>query len=227
VRELKSQAKDCDVLGEAVVLAVALAIDPAAAFSPAPKPALPATPPPVAAVATPPAPAGRAGRAELGLAGQAGLLPRASFGASLLASAAVSAHFELAARAEIFPPVEVAGDPSYSLGLALGDVRVCARRPARVEVRVCGGPAAGVVNAAVLVGDRAQPGERAWVAGELGLDAAIALGRAWAIRLGLEGVVPVTRYRFTVEGTDVALFRQTAVAGVARAGVELRFGGQR
>jgi hypothetical protein len=227
VRELKSQAKDCDVLGEAVVLAVALAIDPAAAFAPAPKPAPPSAPPSVTAVAPPPAPAGRAGRAELGLVGQAGLLPRASFGASLLASAAVSAHFELAARAELFPAVEVAGDPSYALGLALGDVRVCARRPARVEVRACGGPAAGVVSAAVLAGDRAQPGERAWVAGELGLDAAVALGRSWAIRAGLEGVVPITRYRFTVEGSDVALFRQSAVAGVANVGVELRFGGPR
>jgi hypothetical protein len=231
-RELKSQTKDCEALGEAVVLAVALAIDPEAAFStpkpPAPPPpaTAPAPPPPPVVVAAAPTSGARAGRAELGLAGQAGLLPRASFGASLLAAAALSAHFEIAARAQVFPAVAVSGDPSYSIGLALGDVRLCARRPARVEVAACGGPAAGVISAALLTGTRAQPGERAWFAAALGLEAALALGPAAAVRLGVEGVAPLPRERFTVEGGG-ALFRQSAVAGVAHAGVELRFGGPR
>ncbi|HVU51854.1 MAG TPA: hypothetical protein VHL80_14255, partial [Polyangia bacterium] len=88
----------------------------------------------------------------------------------------------------------------------------------------CAGPGLGVASASLLAGDRAQPGERAWLAAALGLDAAVALGRSWALRLGADGVVPVTRYRFTVEGGG-ALFRQSAVAGVARAAVELRLGG--
>ena len=224
-RELKSRANDCDALSEAIVLAVALAIDPAAAFSSSPKPAPPVAPP-AAAPSAPPAAVARSGRAELGLAGQLGLLPRASFGARLLAAAAVSPHFEVASSAQLFPAVEVDGDPSYSLGLALGDVRVCARRPARVEIVACGGPAVGVVNAAVLTGNRAQPGERAWFAAELGLDAPLALSRAWALPRGGEGIVPRTRYSFTVEGGG-PLFRQSAVAGLAHAGVELRFGGSR
>jgi hypothetical protein len=228
VRELKSQAKDCDSLGEAVVLAVALAIDPAAAFTASPRPAPQAVPPPPVAVASgPPSPAAPAGRAALTLVGQAGLLPRASLGAGLLAGARLSAHLELALRAQIFPAVEVQGDPAYSIGLAFGDVRLCARLPrlARVELQACGGPAVGVVSAALLAGERAQPGERAWFAADLGLEAAIAVTRSLAIRLGAEGAAPLTRYRFVVEGTDVTLFRQRAVAGTAHVGLELRFGG--
>jgi hypothetical protein len=34
----------------------------------------------------------------------------------------------------------------------------------------------------------------------------------------------VTRYRFTLEGSVDALFEQSAVAGMAHLGLELRFG---
>jgi hypothetical protein len=226
LRELKSHGNDCDSLGEAVVLAVALAIDPAATFSTSPKPP-PAAPiaPPVATATPPPAAGGSRGRAALIVASQAGLLPRASLGAGLVAAVGLGAHLELAAGAQVFPAVEVQGVPSYAIGLALGDLRACARLPrvARVDVSACGGPSAGVMTAAVLEGDRAQPGQRAWFGAELGLDAAIALPHALALRLGVQGVAPLTRYRFTIDG-DVALFRQRAVAGVAYAGLELRFG---
>jgi hypothetical protein len=235
LRALKSQAKDCESLSEAVVLAVALAIDPAAAFSAAkPAPPAPAPPPPpapvaVATVSEAPAASAPAGRAELALAGQAGLLPRASLGAALVAAATVSDHLELALRAQIFPAVEVQGAPSYAIGLASGDVRLCARMPraARVAFVACGGPAVGVMTAALLAGDRAQPGDRAWVAAELGAGAVIGLSRALGLRLGVEGAVPITRYRFVVEGSSDTLFRQSAVALLAHAGLELRFGGPR
>jgi hypothetical protein len=230
LRSLKSQAKDCESLSEAVVLAVALAIDPAAAFA-APRPAPPPAPapPPVVAASAPPAAAAPAGRAELALAGQAGLLPRASLGAGLLAAAALSAHLELALRAQIFPAVEVQGSSAYAIGLALGDARLCARLPraARVAFLACGGPAVGVMSAALLAGDRAQPGERAWFAGELGAGVLVALSRALALDLGAEAAVPITRYRFVVEGSGDTLFRQSAVAVVAHAGLELRLGGPR
>ena len=69
-----------------------------------------------------------------------------------------------------------------------------------------------------------QPGERALLAADAGLDAAFALTRSLALQLGLRVVVPVTRYHFILEGSDRALFDQSAVAGVARVGFELRFG---
>jgi len=233
LRALKSQAKDCESLSEAVVLAVALAIDPAAAFSAAKAtpPALspPPAPVPVATASEAAAVAAPAGRGELELAGQAGLLPHASLGAGLVAAAALSDHLELALRAQIFPAVTVQGAPSFAIGLAAGDVRLCARMPraARVAFVACGGPAVGVMGAALLAGDRAQPGERAWVAAELGAGAVVGLGRALGLRLDVEGAVPITRYRFVVEGSTDTLFRQSAVAVLAHAGLELRFGGPR
>ena len=234
VRELKSQAKDCAALSDAVVLAVALAIDPVAAFSeparepPRPPPA-PRPPAPLVVAAPTAPPPGLRGRAELDLTGQAGLLPRASLGASLLAAAALSEHFELGLRARIFPAVDQSGDPSYAIGLALGTAQVCARlpRPTRVDVRACGGPSVGIVHASLLTCDRAQPGERVWVSAELGLDALVPLTRSLGLVFGARAAAPIVRYRFVVSGSDAVLFRQSAVGGLAHAGLELRFGAPR
>ena len=231
LRELKSQAKDCDALSDAVVLAVALAIDPVAAFSEPPRePPRPAPPPPVPApVVAPTPPRGLRGRAELDLTGQDGLLPRASLGASLAAAAVLGERLELGLRARVFPAVEEPGTPSYAIGLALGTAELCARlpRPTRVDVRACGGPSVGIVHAAVLTGDRAQPGERVWVSAELGFDAVVPLTRSLGLAVGARAAAPLIRYRFVVDGSDAALFRQSAVAGLAHAGLELRFGAPR
>ena len=48
---------------------------------------------------------------------------------------------------------------------------------------------------------------------------------AWnGVAILARGAVPVTRYRFTLEGSDDALFTQSAVAGMLHLGLELRFG---
>ncbi|MFL5304279.1 MAG: hypothetical protein ACJ8F1_03660 [Polyangia bacterium] len=230
-RELKSQSADCAVLSESVVLAVALAIDPAAAFSAAPRPAAAlATPssPPVVQAAPPPGRAA-AGRAELAMVAQAGLLPRASLGAGVGAAAALGERLEIAVRAQIFPAVEVAGNTPFTVGLARGDVRACVRlrRLGRVDAHACGGPSLGLLDAALLSGDRAQPGQRAWVAAAAALEATVALAGAVAVRVGFEGVLPLTRYRFTIAGSDATLFRQLALAATADVGVQVRFGSAR
>jgi hypothetical protein len=231
LRELESAAADCESLSNAVVLAVALAVDPAAAFSDAAaKASPPATPveqpkaPAESAVAA--SEAALAGRAELALVGQVGLLPQASFGVGLGVGAILTQRFELGLRARAFPQVEVSGDPSYAVGLAALNLELCAlaRPAATVDLRACGGPTLGLLQAAVLAGDRTQPGQRASLAAELGLDAAFALTRALALQLGVRAAVPLTRYRFTLEGSDDALFVQSALAGMAHIGLELRFG---
>lgn len=232
-RELESAAGECDSLSNAVVLAVALAIDPAAAFSdPAGK--APPSLPPVEAPKAPPAPepsiapseATLAGRAELTLAGQLGLLPQASFGLGLGTATVLTSRFELGLRARAFPETEVSGDPSYAVGLAALTLELCgvARPGTVVELRACAGPSLGLLHASVLTGDRTQPGQRASLAAELGFDAAFALTRKLAFELGARAAVPVTRYRFTLEGSDQALFTQSVVAGIAYIGLELRFG---
>jgi len=232
LRELESTAADCESLGDAVVLAVALAIDPAAAFSDA-APKAPNPPKPVeTAKVRPPASATRAvplslsGRAELSLASQIGLLPQASLGVGLGAAATLTNRFELGLGARAFPEVSVAGDPSYAVGLATLTVQLCGvARPAHVvELRGCAGPALGLLHAAVLKGDRTQPGQRPSFGAELGLDAAFAMTPTLAIGFGVRAAVPLTRYRFTLQGSDHALFVQSAIAGMAHIGLELRFG---
>jgi hypothetical protein len=131
--------------------------------------------------------------------------------------------FELGLRARAFPEVEVSGNPSYAVGLTALTLELCglARPVNAVDLRACTGPSLGLLHASVLKGDRTQPGQRASLAAELGLDAAFALTNTLAFVLGARAVVPVTRYRFTLEGSNDALFAQSAVGGIAQIGLEL------
>lgn len=232
-RELESTAENCESLSSAVVLAVALAIDPAAAFRDAsveapPPPALPArapeppptSPPSAASVAT------LAGRAELRLEGQLGLLPHVSGGVGLGVATVLTKNFELGLRARAFPEVQVSGDPSYALGLVALTPELCrVTRPGKwLDLRTCAGPSLGLLHASVLQGDRTQPGQRTSLTAELGLDATLALTSKLALELGARAALPVTRYRFLLEGSDQPLFTQSAVAALVHLGLELRFG---
>jgi hypothetical protein len=231
LRELESHAEDCDSLSNAIVLAVALAVDPSASLTDPPPKELPPPPPVETPKPPPPAPAvapptGLAGRAEASAVAQTGILPRASVGVGLGFAMAVGARFDIALRGATFPGVQMTGDPSYSIGLAAVDLELCAvaLRTLSAEVRACAGPWMGIMHAAVLTGDRAQPGERASFAADVGLDAAIFFARSVAFDLGVRAAAPLTRYRFTLDGSSQPLFEQSAVAGVAYAGLELRFG---
>jgi len=234
LRALESTAADCDSLSDAVVLAVALAIDPAAAFNEAkvkaaPPPAeTPKEPSPPSAPTPTPTLENLAGRADLSLAAQAGLLPRPALGVALGAGVRLTRRFEFGLQAQTFPEVEVDGDPSYAVGLSALTLELCGvAQPAKiVDLRACAGPSLGLLHASVLEGERTQPGERTSFAANLGVDAAFALTPVLAIRLGARAVVSATRYRFTVEGTREPLFVQSAIAGIAHVGLELHFGTQ-
>jgi hypothetical protein len=230
LRELESRAADCESLGNAAVLAVALAIDPASAFTDPPIEKPPARPIPVEVQEpTPKASAlgssERSGHVALWLAAQAGLLPRPSLGVGLGAGVELGPRLGIALGAQAFPVVEVGGSPAYAVGLATFDVGLCVAvaRTMAIDFRACGGPSVGLIHAVVLSGDRAQPGERAWLAAELGFDATFTLTRTLAFDLGVNAVAPLTRYRFLLEGSPVALFEQSTIGGMARAGLRWRF----
>jgi len=234
-RVLESPADDCESLSNAVVLAVAPAVDPPPAFrdpaaeAPAPPPAVERQKPPAPEPRDAPLQAAVSGRAELTLVGQLGLLPKAPFGLGLGVATALTRTLELGLRARAFPEVEVSGEPSYAVGGAALTFELCGVAwPAKlVDLRFCAGPSLGLLHASVLTGDRTQPGERPWLAADLGVDVAVALTRSLAFRVGARATVPVTRYRFTLENHDEALFAQSVVAGMASAGLELRFGSHR
>jgi len=241
LRTLTSTAPDCASLSSAVVLAVALAIDPEAALSSgiAEKAPAAATSGPAAPVAAPPpsrllpahvsSPRPPTGHASASAAAQAGLLPQASFGATIVAAAEVSRAFELGVHTRIFPAVHGTGEPRFEIGATWGSLQLCGRLPfdLRALLRVCAGPAFGLVQGVLLSGARSQPGERAWLATELGAQVSLNLTRSLALQLGAGSVVPITRYRFKIDGADGELFRQAAVAGIANIGFELRFGATR
>jgi len=147
-------------------------------------------------------------------------------GAGVGVAAALGPRLELGLRVGAFPEVQVTGNPSYAIGLTALDLELCfnAVRSEGFDLRACGGPSVGILHAAVLSGDRAQPGERATFAAELGLDAAITITRALAFELGLRAVAPVTRYHFVIDNGNRTLFDQSVVAATAHAGIELRFG---
>jgi len=241
LRTLTSTAPDCAALSSAVVLAVALAIDPEAALSSgvAEKAPPAATSVPAAPVAAPPpsrplparvSPQRPAtGHAAASAVAQAGLLPHASFGATIVAAADVSRAFELGVHARIFPAVHGTGEPRFEIGATWASLQLCGRLPfdLRALLRVCAGPAFGLVQGVLLSGARSQPGERVWLGTELGAEVSLNLTHSLSFLLGAGSVVPITRYRFKIDGADGELFRQAAVAGIAHVGLELRFGATR
>lgn len=231
LRELQSDAESCESLSNAVVLAVALAVDPSAAFS-EPAPEQPRPEPPVARKAVVPSQPsisrsdeGLRGRVALSLVVQAGLLPRPSPGLGLGATAVLSRRLELAVTARGFPAFEVSGEPAYAIGLAAIGAQLCVRllEQTVADLRLCGGPTVAAMHATLLEGDRSQPGERTWLGAELGLDSGVTLSRRVALLLGARAVLPVTRYRFTVEGSSSALFHQPVLAAIGQVGLQLRF----
>jgi len=55
----------------------------------------------------------------------------------------------------------------------------------------------------------------------------VSLTRSLGVVLGARAAVPIVRYRFVVDGSDTALFRQSAVGGFAHGGLELHLGAPR
>ena len=244
LRTLKSSAPTCDSLGEAVVLAVALAIDPEATLA-APRaetsetatvaPASSASPPArqgARAALTAPSStpvkgnAGVSGRVAVGTIAQVGLLPAPSIGASLFAGAQLTEVLELGIQTRLFPDVHGTNEDAFQVGAASGTVQVCAAavQSPLVTLRGCGGASVGVLHGVVLSGERAQPGQRAWLGGELGAELSLPLTGPLAFMLAARAILPMTRYRFTVGGADHVLFREAAIGGIAQAGLQLTFG---
>ncbi|HET9953804.1 MAG TPA: hypothetical protein VFQ61_04855 [Polyangiaceae bacterium] len=246
VRELKSTSQGCESLGDAVVLAVALAIDPEAALAASASEASPPATQAPANAAPAPTPVSRevparapdvpreapprtspSGRVAAGAVAQAGLLPHVSFGGGLLAAAALSSTFDVGVQARVFPAVRGSnGEFNFQIGAAAGALQLCAGLPASTAmlIHVCAGPLLGLMHAALLSGERSQPGERAWLGAELGADLDLRLTRWSALLLGARGVLPITRYRFAIEGSGGTIFRQAALAGMVQAALQLRFG---
>jgi hypothetical protein len=233
-RELSSEELDCAALGNAITLAVALAIDPEAALAPAepaqePPPAAPAVPhaPSSAGAVSPPqaeaepaviaveAPRGTGDVMPRALV-SFGTLPRPAAGAGLAGHVRVARRLSILGALTYLPEVRTESERA-AFGLTTGTLGACFE-PFTLDPSApidgfdgCLGAELGAIHA-VSFGERPlDPGDRLWLAAAAQLRAVRQLvGRA-ALELGGGIGVPVLRHEFVVRGVPGHVFRTSSV----------------
>jgi hypothetical protein len=234
-RELDSEELDCAALGDAVVLAVALAIDPDAALRPPERAAavddasgpLPPPPEPIGApVAAPPpapqpvpvafsdAPIERGVGGDLRVRGalHAGTLPALAWGVALAGH--VRFDQRLAAMLALVYLPEVRTDSGRAaFGLTAGQLGGCVQ-PVSFRaggLDACAGVEAGAIHA-VSFGERPlEPGDKPWLAGFGLVQVWGVVSEPWLVELGVGAGVPVLRHEFVVRGEPGRVFSPSSV----------------
>lgn len=239
VRRLTVRGDDCSALGEAVTLAVTLAIDPDWAAAP-PSRAAPPPPPTVAASAPPcraaeprpetpattcPSPPGvpprpgvavrLAGGGSVGLVGGVG------------ASAALEAELSLHRLASILIAARVApgrasDDGAVSVGLTRADLGGCLRTDARLSLGGCAGLSLGVMDLGARAFLPVDAGGRAWAGAWLDGRAELRVTGPLTLGVSARLVVPFTRYHARVEGLRGLAHESSPVAAEGELSVGLR-----
>lgn len=227
-RELESRDKDCRSIGEAVAVAITVAIDPDS-----PAVAVPAVEEPPAELAdaaplpaaTPPEVASPRARGRLSLAGgaTAGLLPGLMPMARLRAAIFVTERLELGAGVTWSPE---AREGIYGFNLTTGEVLGCfSPWGARGLVRACGGLLAGAFG--TFVHSRAlEPvdvGIFPWLGAEAGVTLSVPIAGPATVELAGSAVVPFLRRQGFVRGTPAPVWEQEIVALRADLGLGLTF----
>lgn len=227
-RRLASKEPDCKSLGEAVAVAITVAIDPdsdavrAPAVEEIPPETVPATPPPPVA---PPLPAPREDRAHALLTGGAsvGLVPDVSPSIALRVRALIGSRFELGVGASFVPESKTAG---VGFAIATGSLDACAipLLSARV-LRWCAAFHAGAFDVFVHDAQLApvEVGMFPWLAASTGPALSLPVTAALRIEVGVNAVVPILRRQAFVRGTPDPIWEQSPVAGQAEVGLGATF----
>jgi hypothetical protein len=229
-RELEQATSDCRALDNALVLVVALIVDPDAAMSepPAPpppvKPVPPPEPEPVTPPPPPPAPATpwRLG-ASLSLLGAELLLPGASIGGALGVRIDPPTLPAFVLRGTLWREDEkVDGARGGRFRLITAGVAMC---PSVWRLLVCGGAELGRMAGEGFGFDRSQRSAAivayATVEPQLRVDLTSRLAVTAAIGLWIPLVRP--RFVFDQAGTPVLVYQPSVAAGVGQAGLTVRF----
>jgi hypothetical protein len=242
-REIRSRQIDCVELGEAVVLAVVLTIDPNAAHADAPALPAPTAPPPappaateppalgvcpVARCPTPPAcpparcpvppPLANVALAARFVAG-VGILPSLSPGGAAVGEvggARVRGSFGV-----VYFPEVTTSDERYAFGLTTGFLGAIFAWPLASGIELAGTAEleAGAVHAVVFESVPVDPGEQWWVAGALGPRLGFLGLSPLRVELGVSLVVPFSRPSFKVRGITEPVFKSAPIGGFAYAGL--------
>lgn len=230
VRELRSDAEDCDEVARASVIAIALLLDPwanvAPVVEPPPSESVPAEAVVASEPATPPAPAGPSGGLDLlagGLA-QAGTLPEVSAGLRLEGRWRFRPPFGVSLGLEALPEVRT---DAFGFSLVAASVGVAVQtRLGRWSVGGGVDVHGGLMSAVVYPSDEVVPtgpGSYGWAA----VSADGRVGVQVIDRLGLEArvgpLVSLTRQPFEVAGASDPAFREEIVAFRGLLAVVVRF----
>ncbi len=247
-RDLQSSEPDCSVLAEAVTLAVALVIDPRAAFAPpgaesaptvaappeAPPPVEPppVEPPPVvtpvpapAPAQAPPTPSGpvpAAPRLAASLRGTValGLLPLAAFGVESAGELGLSARWGLSVGVSYFPEVRTS-DAGFAFGLSAALLGLCveAVQARAARLALCGEAQLGAMHAVVYSVRALPPGDHLWAGARVGPRLGLSLGRALWLEAGGMALVPLLRHEFALKNQQDPVFQSSPVAFTATLGL--------
>lgn len=241
-RELQSTEPDCSTLADAVTLAVALVIDPRAAFAappaaPAPSPSVPPpgpTPAPVAPVVVAPVPAPVASSAarptrvpaprrltlSLRVALALGLLPRAAFGAESAGEVGLAERVGLSVGLSYLPEARTS-DAAYAFGLSAAFVGLCIGAVTAPAARVafCGEGQLGAMHAVVYSARPLPPGEHLWAGARVGPRFQLALGGGLWLEAGAQALVPLIRHEFALKDQQAPVFQSRPVTLAASLGL--------
>ena len=227
-RELESRDKDCRSIGEAVAVAITVAIDPDSpavavpAVEEPPRDPIDAAPVPALAPREGAAPPAR-GRLSLAGGATAGLLPGLMPIARLRAAIFVTERLEVGAGVAWSPE---ARQGIYGFNLTTGEVLGCfSPWGARGLVRACAGLLAGAFG--TFVHSRAvEPvdvGIFPWLGAEAGATFALPIAGPAMVELGGSAVVPFVRRQGFVRGAQAPVWEQAIVGFRADLGVGIIF----
>lgn len=245
---LEDRAESCAALGQAVVLALVVMIDPEAGgegvaapitaplTAPVPAPApvsAPVTvPTPVAVPVSVPVPVPAPTQvssplsASLGFHLDSGLLPRVSFGPRLAFAFDLSLPLRLLVAAAFLPEArrQTATD-DFAFGLTFFSVGGCARLLDDTSVRlaVCGTFDIGAIHAVVYRPEPTQPGSLFWSAASFFAEGIVRLFEELHLEMDVGAVLPLNPQRFLVDGRDTPAFEQPTGAFLLHGALALHF----
>jgi hypothetical protein len=242
-RELAANGPDCAELAEAVVLAVALTIDPNAALggmpTPPAAPPAPVEPPPPAPPALPSCPAVRCPPPEpcrqkpcpppsglrAAVAARAvvafGVLPGVAPGAAVFGE--LGGERLRASLGMRYLPETTTDDGLYGFGLTTATLGAVIASPvaSALELSLLAEVEVGAIHAVVYELEPVDPGDRPWVAGAVGPRLGFAGPSPLRLEAGGALVVPFIRPSFEVRGVAEPAFQSAPVAVLGYLGVGL------
>lgn len=234
-RRLESRAASCETLGEAVVLAVSLALarEEQAAEREPPRESLGLPPPDwlTASRAEPrtpqlaESPARPELRARLSLVGAVDLVPGVGAGIELGVLGQIVDILGWTASVQYLPETSAGVDADFGIGLFTVSAGACLSERAASWL-VLGGCVEGTVGAVHVVVHApvpSDPGERLWGGARASAYASVRPIPELGFTLSADAVVPFVRHAFRVEGRDQPEFAQLPVAPALRIGVDVGF----